>query len=332
MTTKIAVACQGGGSHTAFTAGVLQRIIEDRPSSHELVALSGTSGGGICALVAWAGLAAGRPDEAVSNLQGFWDDIATDTPIETVTNGWSLATSRLLGEFGSVEVSPYYNPMSDMGLDRLRETVLSYSDVDSAYEAGDAPAVFLGAVDVVGGEFVVFTTDDVRATEKPETFSHVATAREAADAAVASAAIPNLFEAVPIDGHYYWDGLFSQNPPIRHFTAGVDVEEKPDEIWIVRISPKAMDEESRDLPPRSMVDIADRRNELSANLSLEQEKHTIETVNDLLDDHSEYKEITIREVTLSENLDPYSKLNRSPTFLKRLQRRGRARATEFWTG
>ena len=35
--TRIAIACQGGGSHTAFTAGVLQRLldgpeIEDRKS------------------------------------------------------------------------------------------------------------------------------------------------------------------------------------------------------------------------------------------------------------------------------------------------------------
>jgi NTE family protein len=30
MRKRVAIACQGGGSHTAFTAGVLARLFEDR--------------------------------------------------------------------------------------------------------------------------------------------------------------------------------------------------------------------------------------------------------------------------------------------------------------
>src|SRR5512133_1126041 len=43
----VAIACQGGGSHTAFTGGVLQRLLVD--GNHRVVALSGTSGGAVCA-------------------------------------------------------------------------------------------------------------------------------------------------------------------------------------------------------------------------------------------------------------------------------------------
>ena len=40
-----------------------------------------------------------------------------------------------------------------------------------------------------------------------------------ADAVLASAAIPTLFRAVHEDGGVYWDGLFSQNPPVRELLA-----------------------------------------------------------------------------------------------------------------
>jgi NTE family protein len=53
---RIAIACQGGGSHTAFTAGALKKLLEDKDAEgheFEIVALSGTSGGSTCALLAW---------------------------------------------------------------------------------------------------------------------------------------------------------------------------------------------------------------------------------------------------------------------------------------
>ncbi len=58
VSTKVAIACQGGGSQTAFTAGVLSRILRDPglDRDFELVALSGTSGGAICSASAcWPG-------------------------------------------------------------------------------------------------------------------------------------------------------------------------------------------------------------------------------------------------------------------------------------
>jgi NTE family protein len=48
---KVAVACQGGGSHTAFTAGVLKKLLMSNQKQYEFVAFSGTSGGAICALL-----------------------------------------------------------------------------------------------------------------------------------------------------------------------------------------------------------------------------------------------------------------------------------------
>ena len=59
--SRVAIACQGGGSHTAFPAGVLQELLGRLPDDVEVVALSGTSGGAMCAALAWDGLLRGDP-------------------------------------------------------------------------------------------------------------------------------------------------------------------------------------------------------------------------------------------------------------------------------
>ena len=146
---------------------------------------------------------------------------------------------------------------------------------------------------------------------------------------LASAAVPTLFPAVTVDGRQYWDGLFSQNPPIRHFTTEVDADEKPDEIWIVRINPTRTWQ-----VPTSMGEILDRRNELAGNLSLEQEIDTIEAINDLIDDDvitdDRYKHIDVVEVELDRPLDVHTKLDRDPAFIADLVARGERRAHDLW--
>lgn len=62
-TNHIAIACQGGGSHAAHTGGVLPILLEqfdnmadeDAADGAALVAVSGTSGGAISALLGWYG-------------------------------------------------------------------------------------------------------------------------------------------------------------------------------------------------------------------------------------------------------------------------------------
>ena len=53
---KVAIACQGGGSQTAFTAGVLKALCENKNKIRDhfkIVSISGTSGGAICAFLIW---------------------------------------------------------------------------------------------------------------------------------------------------------------------------------------------------------------------------------------------------------------------------------------
>ena len=310
--TTVAVACQGGGSHTAFTAGVLRGILRERPEEYEIGALSGTSGGAMCAAIAWDGLRRDDPQGAADRLEGFWEDVVADAPWDRFVNDAALLGSRLTAEFGTFGVSPYRHGGSTSAQRRLRETVERHVRFDDDAPSSP-PHLFVGAVNVESGSFEVFTDGE-----------------DGSAALLASAAVPTLFRAVEIDGAGHWDGLFSQNPPVRHFVSEVPPEEKPDEVWIVRINPVRRDE-----IPQSLDDIADRRNELSGNLSLEQELHMIRSVNDMIEegviDDERYRRIDLREVELGADLDVQSKLDRSREFIEGLIRRGEARASEFWT-
>src|SRR3954453_17991997 len=73
----LALARQGGGSHTPFTGAALHLLLAD--GSHRVVALSGTSGGAVCALLAWYGLLTGGAAEGGRLLERFWEANAATT-------------------------------------------------------------------------------------------------------------------------------------------------------------------------------------------------------------------------------------------------------------
>ena len=72
-TRRIAVALQGGGSHGAFTWGVLERLL--REPDLEIVGISGTSAGAMNAGILADGLRRGGPEEARRGLARYWDDV-----------------------------------------------------------------------------------------------------------------------------------------------------------------------------------------------------------------------------------------------------------------
>jgi NTE family protein len=65
----IKLALQGGGSHGAFTWGVLDQLLEDERLRIE--AVSGTSAGGMNAVPLADGMARGGPVEAHKCLENF---------------------------------------------------------------------------------------------------------------------------------------------------------------------------------------------------------------------------------------------------------------------
>jgi NTE family protein len=317
QTKRVAIACQGGGSHTAFTAGVLKRLFAaDALTNCEVVALSGTSGGAVCALLVWSAFVDRDSAQAGPRLEQFWNDNAANGPVDAMLNAWMLWAAEL-GNLGLMPtVSPYHSPASVIGADQFRQLLRQHVDFDriDVNEARESPVLLLGAVDVLSGRFRVFNSHRERIT---------------ADNVLASAAIPNLFRAVQLDDGAYWDGLFSQNPPVHDLLVA-----EPDELWVIQVNPQ-----QRDGEPTTLAEIADRRNELAGNLSLYQELNFIETIDALLESgqlksSGKYKQIVVRIIELSRSrlpgrLGATSKLDRDPQFLGDLMSHGHQQAEEF---
>ena len=118
---RVAIACQGGGSHTAFTAGVLGRLLRaEELAGYEVVGLSGTSGGAVCALLAWHNLLRGDAARAVEELDAFWRDNSATTPLERVVNDWTVWASNLQNFVAMPAISPYHNYLSSLGLEEFK--------------------------------------------------------------------------------------------------------------------------------------------------------------------------------------------------------------------
>src|ERR687895_2036598 len=118
---KVAMACQGGGSHTALTAGVLKRLLRAEELKHyEVVGLSGTSGGAVCALLAWHNLLRGDAAGAAEALDAFWRDNSATAPHEQIINSWVLWASNLQNFITMPAISPYDNPFSVSALEEFK--------------------------------------------------------------------------------------------------------------------------------------------------------------------------------------------------------------------
>ena len=104
----VAVAAQGGGSHAAYVAGVLERLLArgvlgdpaDRTARTRLVGLSGSSGGAVAAGLVWSALAdphlpwAEAGTLAARRLAGFWEAMTAHSPIESAENFWRVQAAR----------------------------------------------------------------------------------------------------------------------------------------------------------------------------------------------------------------------------------------------
>ena len=130
---RVAIACQGGGSHTAFTAGVLKKLLKEKVEGkhdYEVVALSGTSGGAICALLTWYGLLMNDTNRAVELLDSVWRDNSASSLQDKLVNDWLLWTNRFFENTGGMPtISPYYYP--SRGQDLLRSLLEKHIDFGS---------------------------------------------------------------------------------------------------------------------------------------------------------------------------------------------------------
>ena len=312
--TTVAIACQGGGAHSAFCAGALEHLLVDLPPGYEIHGVSGTSGGALTAATAWYGLLEEGPAYAARLLEEFWADIAAGSLAERAISA-ATTSAIALDERGLPlpAVSPYANPWAEYAQRSIRRSLERVIDFDRVPDlaGGDAPLLLVSAVAIRSGAFRIFSGPELTA-----------------DTLLASAAVPELFEAVAVDGEQYWDGLFAQNPPVANFLSAESADEKPDEIWILQVNPSR-----RENVPTSLPGISNRKSELTGNLALNQELRFIERINELVErgalDEDRYKQVGVERVRLATVLSFQSQFDRSPEFIDALREAGRTRARTF---
>ena len=257
------IALQGGGSHGAFTWGVLDRLLAD--DRIKIDAVSGTSAGAMNACAVVEGLAKGGPDAARKKLETYWRAVSNASRFSPIRRSyfdrmmgrWSLAYSpafmmskNFLRTFSPYTVNPF-------GVNPLRDVVEKSFDFE-AINACQSARLFIAATNVRTGRPKVFRQPEI-----------------SADAVLASACLPFLSHTVEIDGEAYWDGGYIGNPPLFPLVDETDARD----LIIIRINPFERDE-----IPKTAYEIDDRLNEITFNASLLKELRSLYFLAEIIDE------------------------------------------------
>lgn len=309
------LALQGGGTHGAFTWGVLDRLLEE--DCFDFEGISGTSAGAMNAAVMASGLTKGGPSIARQALHDFWRSVADAAALSpfrpTLLDHWfkfggiDYSPSYELMELSTKLASPYQrNPANNNPLRDILKKTLDNKTLQDCSEV----KLFVCATDVLEGKIKVFQNQEL-----------------SVDALMASACLPQLFQAVKIGSSYYWDGGFMGNPPIYPIIYHCDCRD----VLIVQINPMRIP-----AVPKTPQAILDRANTLSFNSSLVREMRAIAFVSKLIDsgydDGGRLKRMLIHTVDAEEQLARYgavSKYNVDWDFLQSLFALGRRQGAAF---
>ncbi len=323
MTPLISLALQGGGSHGAFTWGVLDRLLEEVEAGRlEIAALSGTSAGGLNAALVVSGLVQGGPAAARHKLDAFWHAVSR--------HGLMQGNALLFGEAGpfganqdgtplglaletaQLLVSPYTNPFYRDALLPLLTEAFPADELAALNDAA-GPRLFVTATNVATNARVIFSQPDLSLA-----------------ALRATASLPSAFQAAEIGGEPFWDGGYLGNPALSPLL------DQADDMLLVLANAF----ERAGMPPRTPGAIAARLNEITFNASVVLELDAVAAVNRLLAELAEsgtpyagrYRTIrthAIRDDAFLAGLGFVSKNNVSAEFLAMLRERGRATAAAW---
>jgi NTE family protein len=262
------LALQGGGSHGAFTWGVLDTLLADSRISFE--GLSGASAGAVNAAALASGYAKGLAtgqdgrQSARDALTRVWRAISDWGTLGAMQQRlaamlWGglpaeLAPANIMTSAWRNLVSPSQsNPLDINPLRTLLEREVNFDAIAKSHLK-----VFVSATHVNTGRAVIFTGQHLNV-----------------QAVLASACLPLFFRAVQIEGESYWDGGYSVNPPLGPLIracAGRD-------LMLVQINPVRREE-----APQSASEIVDRVSELTFNASLLTQMRSIDFINRLIEE------------------------------------------------
>ncbi|MHB8949601.1 MAG: patatin-like phospholipase family protein [Rhodoferax sp.] len=331
----INLALQGGGSHGAFTWGVLDALLED--GRIEIEGISGTSAGAMNAVALAYGFALAAEQSALDpresareSLASFWNGIVRMGAMSSSVSRMQRSPFELLfGAMGaagngrsptqqwadamtswwSSSVSPYQsNPFDINPLKQFLEHQIDFERL----ARHPTPKVFVVATRVTSGKAEIFCGE-----------------RLTAAAVMASACLPTVFKAVEIEDDFFWDGGYSGNPAIHPLIYNCQCRD----IVLVQINPIA-----RDKLPTSAAEIIDRMNEISFNAGLIAEIRAIDFVKRLLAqgklDPDHYKDVLMHRIDGGAVLGQFGASTKSSTdghLIHRLRDLGRASAKD-WLG
>ncbi len=317
-TKAINLALQGGGSHGAFTWGVLDYFLDQR--SLEIESISGTSAGAVNAALLISGYEAGGRAGAKQALADFWRAVSSSSLHKLVSRSlfdhfnsrWSLDDSPAFLWFDLMTrvTSPYQiNPLNINPLKTLLQSHIDFNQLNCCTEI----KIFISATNVETGQVKVFRNREVDI-----------------DVVLASTCLPLLFQAVEIENIPYWDGGFMGNPILYPFYYECDSRD----IVIVKINPFA-----RTGTPKTAREILNRMDEINFNSSLIKDLRSIRFVQKLLAEHKiddeKYKAMLIHVIDGDEHLLPLSassKFNTEWDFIEHLYNCGREIAEKWFKG
>ena len=306
-------ALQGGGSHGAFTWGVLDRLLEE--PWLRIAGISGTSAGAMNAAVLADGWVDGGAEGARAALGKFWQRVSRAaafsplqrSPLDRLLGRWTLDTSPayVFMDLMSRVLSPY--ALNPLDLNPLRR-ILAES-IDFSRLATSPIKLFITATSVRTGRGRIFRNAEITA-----------------EVLLASACLPTMFRAIEIDGEPYWDGGFTGNPTITPLVRETDAHDS----ILIQINPRERSE-----TPRTAADILNRLNEISFNSPLMKELRMIALLRQVADPGSgegtRWAQMRMHRI-MTDMLTQFgasSKLNAEWEFIAMLRSEGRRAASDF---
>ena len=209
---SVALLLQGGGALGAYQAGVYEKLFE---SEIHPTWVAGISIGAINSAI----IAGNAVQDRVAKLRSFWEQVTSASNntwsnyLDAITlndtmRSWvnQMSAGQIMAKGAPGFFEPRYPPpylvpgtgaTSYYDTSALKSTLERLIDFDRIN--ADEIRFSVGAVNVRTGNFAYFDnlTDEIRA-------EHI----------MASGALPPAFDAVEIDGEFYWDGGLVSNTPL----------------------------------------------------------------------------------------------------------------------
>ena len=305
---SVALALQGGGTHGAFTWGVIDHLLLDGRLRVE--SISASSGGAILAAMVAQGMLQNGTEGARELLAQFWKKLSIASSMLPLRMkvvdqflghvGFDFNAGTMALDMVTRLFSPQQFNLFD--INPLRGIVEELVDFD-ALNAKSPVRLHINATNARTGKSHIFTEQNI-----------------SLEAVMASACLPYLFKPVEIEGEAFWDGSFSGCPPLSPL-----VNEGISDIVLVQVHPSSVED-----VPATPADILDRATEISFQAVLNQELKTIELYNRLIS--APQYPVAVHRIEAQDmlaSLGRSSKLNADWDFLNYLHDLGTQAATDF---